>query len=138
MYSEDDASVNDDELGFDRKQVRLDGLEVYAVVSALTAGTLVEVFDSYSPGDIAELFMGGRYLEALMAGVYIATGTIGIVCGLHCIFVFSLVTMYGRTALGMKRDEALDVFFGNTGLQRIHGFRTFGEFIHFNHVSCCV
>ncbi|KAL3783818.1 hypothetical protein ACHAWO_009867 [Cyclotella atomus] len=118
-------SVADDDLAFDRKQVRLDGLEVYAVVSALTAGTLVEVFDSYNPGDIADLFTGGRYLEVLMSIVFMTTGTIGIVFGLHCIFVFSLVTMYGRTALGMERDDALEVFFANTGLQRIHGFRTF-------------
>jgi hypothetical protein len=127
--SEDDEedSVADDDLAFDRKQVRLDGLEVYAVVSALTAGTLVEVFDSYNPGDIADLFTGGRYLEVLMSIVFVATGTVGIVFGLHCIFVFSLVTMYGRTALGMEREDALEVFFANTGLQRLHGFRTFGK-----------
>jgi hypothetical protein len=105
----------DDELELDRKQVRLDGLEVYAVVSAVTAGTLVAVFDSYNPGDITDLFMEGRYLECLMSIVFVGTGTVGIVCGLHCIFVFSLVTMYGRTALGMERDDALEVFFADTG-----------------------
>jgi hypothetical protein len=105
----------DDDLDLDRKQVRLDGLEVYAVVSAVTAGTLVAVFDSYNPGDITDLFMEGRYLECLMSIVFVATGTVGIVCGLHCIFVFSLVTMYGRTALGMERDDALEVFFADTG-----------------------
>ena len=52
--------------GLDRKQVRLDGLEVYAVVSAVTAGTLVAVFDSYHPGDIIDLFYQGRYLEVLV------------------------------------------------------------------------
>ncbi|KAL3776399.1 hypothetical protein ACHAWO_003907 [Cyclotella atomus] len=119
-----DVSLDDD-LELERKQVRLDGLEVYAVVSAVTAGTLVAVFDSYHPGDIIELFTERRYLEVLMSIVFLSTGTIGIVCGLHCIFVFSLVTMYGRTALGMERDDALEVFFADTGLQRIHGFRTF-------------
>eukprot|EP00562_Extubocellulus_spinifer_P035919 CAMPEP_0178681128 /NCGR_PEP_ID=MMETSP0699-20121125/1068_1 /TAXON_ID=265572 /ORGANISM="Extubocellulus spinifer, Strain CCMP396" /LENGTH=421 /DNA_ID=CAMNT_0020325561 /DNA_START=232 /DNA_END=1497 /DNA_ORIENTATION=- len=87
-----DTESNLDPLeGFDRKQVRLDGLEVYAVVSAVTAGTLVSVFDSYH----------------------------------HCLFVFSLITMYGRTALGMERDDALEIFFAGTGLQRFHGFKTF-------------
>lgn len=105
--SDESAVGNDMEL--DRKQARLDGLEVYAVVSAVTAGTLVAVFDSYHPGDIVDLFMEGRYLEVIMSAVFLATGTLGIVCGLHCIFVFSLVTMYGRTALGMERDEALEI-----------------------------
>jgi hypothetical protein len=123
--STDDSEEGDGELDFERKQVRLDGLEVYAVVSALTAGTLVDVFDSYHPGDIVDLFTGGRYLEVFLSTVFMVTGTFGIVCGLHCIFVFSLVTMYGRTALGMERDDALEIFFANTGLQRIHGFRTF-------------
>ena len=114
-----------DELDFDRKQVRLDGLEVYAVVSALTAGTMVDVFDLYNPGDIVDLYVQGRFLEVFLSAFFAMTGTIGIVCGLHCIFVFSLITMYGRTALGMQRDDALEIFFGTTGLQRIHGFRTF-------------
>jgi len=121
----DSSDENDNDLDLERKEVRLDGLEVYAVVSAVTAGTLVAVFDSYHPGDIADLFIEGRYLEVLMTAVFLATGTIGIVCGLHSIFVFSLVTMYGRTALGMDRDEALEVFFANTGMQRIRGFKTF-------------
>ena len=98
---------------------------MYAVVSALTAGTMVDVFDSYHPGDIVDLFVQGRFLEVFMSVFFVTTGTIGIVCGLHCIFVFSLITMYGRTALGMQRDDALEIFFGNTGMQRIHGFRTF-------------
>mmetsp|Transcript_37099 Transcript_37099/g.81254 ORF Transcript_37099/g.81254 Transcript_37099/m.81254 type:complete len:456 (-) Transcript_37099:88-1455(-) len=121
-----DTESNLDPLeGFDRKQVRLDGLEVYAVVSAVTAGTLVSVFDSYHPGDIVDLFTSGRYLEVLMSALFLITGSGGIVCGLHCIFVFSLITMYGRTALGMERDDALEIFFAGTGLQRFHGFKTF-------------
>lgn len=111
--------------GLDRKQVRLDGLEVYAVVSAVTAGTLVAVFDSYHPGDIIDLFYQGQYLEVLVSFIFLVTGCIGIICGLHCIFIFSLVTMYGRTALGMERDDALEIFFAGTGLQRYHGFKTF-------------
>lgn len=115
----------DPDEGLDRKTVRLDGLEVYAVVSAVTAGTLVAVFDSYHPGDIVDLVSSGRFLEALMSIIFLVTGSVGIVCGLHCIFVFSLITMYGRTALGMDRDDALEVFFAGTGLQRYHGFKTF-------------
>eukprot|EP00561_Arcocellulus_cornucervis_P001476 CAMPEP_0185806494 /NCGR_PEP_ID=MMETSP1322-20130828/4464_1 /TAXON_ID=265543 /ORGANISM="Minutocellus polymorphus, Strain RCC2270" /LENGTH=571 /DNA_ID=CAMNT_0028502583 /DNA_START=150 /DNA_END=1865 /DNA_ORIENTATION=- len=119
-----DYDVDPDD-GLDRKMVRLDGLEVYAVVSAVTAGTLVAVFDSYHPGDIVDLFSEGRYLDVFMSCVFLFTGAIGIVCGLHCIFVFSLITMYARTALGMDRDDALEEFFGTTGLQRYHGFQTF-------------
>ena len=122
--SSSSGESNPDE-GLDRKTVRLDGLEVYAVVSAVTAGTLVAVFDSYHPGDILDLFASGRWLELCLSLVFTAVGGFGIVCGLHCIFVFSLITMYGRTALGMERDDALEIFFSGTGLQRYHGFKTF-------------
>lgn len=127
---EDKEEETDQSQELERKRDRLDGLEVYAVVSALSAGTMVAVFDSYQPsgatgGDVIDLFQRGKYLEFLMSAIFIVAGSVGIVCSLHCIFVFSLVTMYGRTAIGMDRDDALDTFFAGTGVQRFHGFKTF-------------
>ena len=127
---EDEQELPDQSQVLERKRDRLDGLEVYAVVSAISAGTMVAVFDSYQPsgaggGDVIDLFHHGKYLEFLMSVIFLITGSIGIVCALHCIFVFSLVTMYGRTAIGMDRDDALDIFFAGTGIQRFHGFKTF-------------
>jgi len=129
---EEDQHAPDQAQVLERKRDRLDGLEVYAVVSAISAGTMVAVFDSYQPsgaagagGDAIDLFLQGRYLDFLMSAIFLITGSVGIVCALHCIFVFSLVTMYGRTAIGMDRDDALDVFFAGTGVQRFHGFKTF-------------
>lgn len=126
----DEEEAPDQSQVLERKRDRLDGLEVYAVVSALSAGTMVAVFDSYQPsgatgGDVIDLFQHGKYLEFLMSAIFLFAGSVGIVCSLHCIFVFSLVTMYGRTAIGMDRDDALDIFFAGTGIQRFHGFKTF-------------
>ena len=72
-----DYDVDPDD-GLDRKMVRLDGLEVYAVVSAVTAGTLVAVFDSYHPGDIVDLVSEGRYLDVFMSCVFLFTGAISM------------------------------------------------------------
>ena len=126
----DEEDVPDQSQVLERKRDRLNGLEVYAVVSAISAGTMVAVFDSYQPsgaagGDVIDLFYHGKYLDFIMSIIFLVTGSVGIVCALHCIFVFSLVTMYGRTAIGMDRDDALDVFFAGTGIQRFHGFKTF-------------
>lgn len=130
VEDEDKEEETDQSQELERKRDRLDGLEVYAVVSALSAGTMVAVFDSYQPsgatgGDVIDLFQYGKYLEFLMSATFLVAGSVGIVCSLHCIFVFSLVTMYGRTAIGMGRDDALDIFFAGTGVQRFHGFKTF-------------
>ena len=128
--NDEEEELPDQSQVLERKRDRLDGLEVYAVVSAISAGTMVAVFDSYQPsgaggGDVIDLFHHGKYLEFLMSTIFLITGSVGIVCALHCIFVFSLVTMYGRTAIGMDRDDALDIFFAGTGIQRFHGFKTF-------------
>ena len=45
--------------------------------------------------------------------------------GLHTTLIFSLVTMYGRTAVGIDRDDAFNTFFGNTGLLRYKGYQSF-------------
>lgn len=45
--------------------------------------------------------------------------------GLHATLIFSLVTMYGRTALGIDRDDAFNDFFANTGPARFNGFWSF-------------
>ena len=120
-----DTSFEDDEDLYNRKEVRLNGLEVYAVVSAVTAGTLVAVFDSYNPEDVSKLWSDGNYLDIAISVIFLVNGTVGIVSGLHCIVVFSLITMYGRTALGMNREDALESFFAETGLQRYLGHQSF-------------
>ena len=122
-----DSNIEDDhgDHDFDRKQIRIDGLEVYAVVSALTFATIVAVFDSFPLQDPNQQFRDGKYVEALMGITFITAGVIGIVNGLHTISIFSLVTMYGRTALGMNRDIALEKFFAGTVEHRYRGFKSF-------------
>ena len=98
--SSSSSGISDPDEGLERKKTRPDGLEVYAVVSAVSCGTLVAVFDCYHPGDLFDLFSAGRWLELCLSLLFSACGSLGIVCGLHCIFVFSLITMYARTAIG--------------------------------------
>jgi hypothetical protein len=109
----------------DRATVRLDGLEVYAVVSALSSATLIQFFDSFISTSLRVLWEEQRFIELVGDLVFIIASSTGIVAGLHATLVFSLMTMYGRTALGMGRHEALDIFFAKSGLQRYRGFQTF-------------
>jgi hypothetical protein len=120
-----DEEEHDHGSDMDRATVRLDGLEVYAVVSALSSATLIQFFDSFSGTSLRVLWEEQRFIELVADLVFIIASSTGIVAGLHATLVFSLMTMYGRTALGMGRHEELDIFFAKSGLQRYRGFLTF-------------
>jgi hypothetical protein len=97
-------------LNVDRATVRLDGLEVYAVVSALTVATAIACFDLYgsgSHGDITTIFTTSditwqNFVPLILNTIFLAVSGLGIIAGLHATLVFSLMTMYGRTAVGVR------------------------------------
>jgi hypothetical protein len=109
------------QLSVERATVRLDGLEVYAVVSALTSATLYQGFDAFTPHSWDDAHL----IELLGDGIFFLSSSLGVVAGLHATLVFSLMTVYGRTAIGMARDDALGAFMTSTGMVRYRGFQSF-------------
>lgn len=126
---ENSTEEEDEEEGVDtliaRTTVRLDGLEVYAVVSALTCATLYQCFESFNGYDWGVLYRERRFVELLADVVFLLSSATGILAGLHSTLIFSLMTMYGRTSIGMGHDEAFGKFFQKTGAERYRGFQTF-------------
>ena len=133
------------EVELDRTSFRLDGLEVYAVVSALTLATSIQFFDLLS-----DRWQWGEYFAAALAAmsstaplanrvvlhlrylfgistdfVCLAACATGMFTGLHATLVFSLMTVYGRTAVGCGWDESFQRFFESTEQVRFRGFRSF-------------
>lgn len=128
---------------WDRAGFRLDGLEVYAVVSALTLATSIQFFELLSD----QWQWGGPLPVSLLASGFplasrlffyaqhwfgIATDFVcllasatGMITGLHSTLVFSLMTVYGRTAVGSGWDDSFQQFFRSTGQVRFRGFRSF-------------
>lgn len=119
------TELTDGMQALDRACVRLDGIEVYAIVSALTCATAINCFDNYQPTPL-ELIVEQRAVFTLLSEMfYYLSGALGMMTGLHATLIFSLVTMYGRTALGIDRDDAFNDFFANTGPARFNGFWSF-------------
>lgn len=118
-------------LNVDRATVRLDGLEVYAVVSALTLATSIACFDAYGSDFTTtltswhELTRTNHLPPLVMNTIFLVVSGVGISAGLHATLVFSLMTMYGRTAVGVSHDAAFVEFFVETGRVRYRGFLTF-------------
>ena len=113
-------SKQENETSMERNTVRLDGIEVYAVVSALTVASSIACLDSYEVTSKSDTIMG-----KLFDVCFVISNSLGILSALHSTLVFSLVTMYGRTAVGLGRDLAFSSFFQATGVQRYRGFQTF-------------
>lgn len=123
----------DDELQdgvLERMCVRMDGLEVYAVVSALTVATSLSVAEAYrhdsaNDGSWAQMHANGQTVELICRAVFLASSAASALLGLHATLVFSLITMYGRTAVGMDNMPAFKSFYENTSQQRYRGFHAF-------------
>jgi len=122
----EESKAESDLLSVERATVRLDGLEVYAVVAALTVATSITCFDSHGGnGQWGDLYTHGKYGQLLGYVVFLLTSALGLVGGMHATLVFSLMTMYGRTAVGIGKDEAFLEFFEKTGMVRYRGFQSF-------------
>mmetsp|Transcript_9073 Transcript_9073/g.18838 ORF Transcript_9073/g.18838 Transcript_9073/m.18838 type:complete len:391 (+) Transcript_9073:97-1269(+) len=124
-HDDDQTESTDNMQALDRACVRLDGIEVYAIVSALTCATAINCFDNYNPTPLSVIVQERAVFTLLSEMFYYLSGALGMMTGLHATLIFSLVTMYGRTALGIDRDDAFNDFFANTGPARFNGFWSF-------------
>mmetsp|Transcript_5980 Transcript_5980/g.8836 ORF Transcript_5980/g.8836 Transcript_5980/m.8836 type:complete len:367 (+) Transcript_5980:22-1122(+) len=124
-----EESDEDEGLNVERVAIRLDGVEVYAVVSAITLATAVTGFemitDVHSKNDWQKYVDNRDVYNIFIIAGNILCGSVGIVAGLHACIIFSLILMYGRTAIGLSHDESYDTFFQNTAMQRLRGFQKF-------------
>ena len=114
---DDDKEEEDNDSSMERNTVRLDGIEVYAVVSALTVASSIACLDTFS-GNRSSDFEFHQEIDKILStteGIAFSISiAVGILTGLHATLVFSLATMYGRTAVGLGRDDAFHDFFQNT------------------------
>mmetsp|Transcript_814 Transcript_814/g.1288 ORF Transcript_814/g.1288 Transcript_814/m.1288 type:complete len:316 (+) Transcript_814:33-980(+) len=112
---------DDDDDAYERTALRLDGIEVYTVVSALTVGSSIACLDTY--GEINNT--AASWFTCILNYLFMFANVVSIFTGLHSTLTFSLATMYGRTAIGLKRDVSFALFFAKTSSQRNRGYLSF-------------
>lgn len=112
----------------ERQELRLGGFEPYILVSVLTAqASFEEISDVEISWD--KVFKTSSLLDFSGESWY----SIGIllsaagatITGIYATVVFSLTILYGKTALGMDRDDDYYSFMDGTGLQRFRAFQAF-------------
>jgi hypothetical protein len=126
---EEECSILDDELidelkklgdlePLERQLIRLEGLEPYVLVSVLTATASYSTINSeefISPEGVVDWTAAGLLLSSLGSTL----------CGLYSTITFSLSILYGKTALGMDREDKYLYFLDQTAGKRLRGFQAF-------------
>ena len=107
-----------DDQALERASLRLDGLEGYAIVGALQAGTSVAMMQAGSAlsGSSSELVLS---VDAVLSGGFLLCGTAASLGGIYATVMFALCSLYGKTALGMNRDAMYQHFMQKTGPHRM-------------------
>mmetsp|Transcript_27629 Transcript_27629/g.91410 ORF Transcript_27629/g.91410 Transcript_27629/m.91410 type:complete len:286 (+) Transcript_27629:89-946(+) len=102
----------------DRVALRLDGLEMYALIMSLVTGDAINAIELVRADQLADLAPPLRW-------AYAASAPPTAPSGLYAIIIFALCSMYAKTALGYHRDEAMVIFMHDTAAYRQRAFYAF-------------
>lgn len=112
----------------ERQGFRLEGFSPYVLVSVLTAGECFGVISEYQP-DWESLAATTSFAQLTPEDwstlVLLIIGATSTLMSIYSTVVFSLTVLYGKTAIGLDKDESYYEFLDNTGLQRFRAFKAF-------------
>jgi len=103
-----------DEIDLERAKARLGSYDLYVLVSVLVAAASFEVVKNATFSK-----------ESTIEPAIVLCAGLASLCGLHSTAVWALCALYGRSALGMKRDSAFQNLRDDLSSIRRRGFFTF-------------
>lgn len=101
----------------ERHMLRMEGLDPYVLVSVLTSTA------SYNTVCGIDLFPNGYF--DIMSTILLASSTASAICGIYSTTVFSMSVLYGKTALGLDKEDLYYKFMESTRENRIRGYKAF-------------
>jgi len=121
----------DEDIDFQKVSFRLDGLEIYVLVSAISSSAAYDTMNEI-------IYNGGAQdLPSLFDNSILGCAFVSTITGVYSTLVFSLCVLYSKTALGRagnnyNKDFAIyEKFMNETSKQRINGFQAFCTSISF-------
>jgi hypothetical protein len=108
--------------GFDlgRTQIRLQSISSYGVIAALVLNAALRLY-SATPKRLEK----GQNIENKAKMVFVLSVGLSIICGTYTTVVFSLLSLYSKSALGLGKDAAFLEFFEATTHIRQRAFNSF-------------
>lgn len=111
-----------------KTELRLDGLEPYVVVSAITSTTSFGVVTGGNLFVDSPMFSGSDSMfQELLRSLLLLNSTASSLLGLYSLGIFSFTIMYSKAALSRKdgSQELYQNFFDETASIRYKGYRAF-------------
>ena len=116
------------DLDLQRVGFRLEGMEIYSLVMALFMGAALGLLGS-TPIKISPLKEckkdKGKALDTLASYLFYVSSTYAVVSSAFTTILFTLVSLYAKTAIGMGTDVRYLQFLDATGHIRADGFFAF-------------
>jgi hypothetical protein len=106
-------------LDLERVTLRLDGLDTYTVICAIVLSAIMDVYTG------CETKKFSSHSERIAQYVHSFCSTTSVVCALYVIVLFSLLTLYAKTAVGTNADDAYLKLLVDTSKYRYLGFQAF-------------
>lgn len=110
-----------DALNLQRVEIRLEGLQSYGVVTALLMNAVLGLY-SMTPKDLKP---GDTRVNNIAKAVFTLFCIFSVVSGTYTTVVFSLLSLYSKSAIGVGQDRAYLEFLRATAMFRKIAFDTF-------------
>jgi hypothetical protein len=108
-------------LDLTRVSMRLDGFNSYAIIAALLLNATLKLY-CMTPKQIES---GGNISTGKVATIlFVLFAGSSLICNAYSALVFSLLSLYSKTALGLGQDAAFLEFFAATSVVRRRAFHS--------------
>jgi hypothetical protein len=108
-------------LDLTRVSMRLDGFNSYAIIAALLLNATLKLY-CMTPKQIES---GGNISKEKVASIlFLLFAGTSLLCTAYSTLVFSLLSLYSKTALGLGQDAAFLEFFAATAVVRKRAFHS--------------
>ena len=117
-------------LDIGRVRMRLEGLQAYATLGALLANACLRLYSSVKePNEDDEKTKGEvgwrGWMNRLAMDIFLLCVVVSVLSGSYVTVIFSMLSLYSKTALGRGFDEQFLQFFAATASLRERGFASF-------------
>ena len=110
-------------LDIDREVIRLDSFDNYVLVSALISTCSLSTLVFFQPID--DPMMELEFPNNILCLLTQLTAIVGTMASTLATVIFALEALYGRSAIGLTRDESYQRFLDKTEESRNIGFKAF-------------